>query len=715
MMKINKVILYNFNSYEGVNEFDFSSRSEKKNIALIGGKNGAGKTSLFLAIKIALYGPLSFGYVGVNPIYISRIKDCINSKSFQNDVVEAWVQLSISLMIEREIREYVITRKWNYTKQKLEEQYFVEADGRILEEQELSYFQNYLQGILPPDLFKFFLFDGEEVGNIFSTSAYNTYIKNAVYKLCGLDTFEIIRKYTNGYAGKADGADDEASHEEYEQLRTKVEELEQSTTELEVKIQEYEQALEQIETELIEVDTAFKKAGGITERERQKLLQELSEEEREKTESLTKIKIFVEGMMPFFILREFTADISKQLELEEQSNIYGYILQKLNKAELKEILGSKQTVSNETVNALMDFLAKKFKPKGFKKGSKPLHDLSKEDNGRVNAMISGIDSFDADAMIRLIQKRKHTLDRTMEINRILKSAMADEDAGKYKERENSLLKEKEEATKCLYESKMKLTEIKDQVASLTQQRDHALQMLKSNAQNRHVFELSSGISNMMSSVLANKTEIIKRRLEELIVEKLTKIYRKNNLITHIEVDDDFQFNLYQDARYSATELLHLIKNLGKESFFAEIGKKGMQQLFAYCESNSLNEIQVFLESFDARKKMDLFKRIDISRLSKGERQIFILSLYWAIIELSGQDIPFVIDTPYARIDANHRKEISQKFFPNISKQVIILSTDEEINEEYYALLKPYISKEYLLLNDESQNKTSVEKRYFFEV
>lgn len=73
-------------------------------------------------------------------------------------------------------------------------------------------------------------------------------------------------------------------------------------------------------------------------------------------------------------------------------------------------------------------------------------------------------------------------------------------------------------------------------------------------------------------------------------------------------------------------------------------------------------------------------------MSKGERQIFILALYWAIIEISGQNIPFVIDTPYARIDANHRREISEKFFPNISDQVIILSTDEEINEEYYRII-----------------------------
>ena len=191
-MKINKVKLHNFSSYEGNNEFDFEITDAGKNIVLIGGKNGAGKTSLFTAIKVALYGPLAYGYVGVNSHYISKIKDLINSKAFQQEVVESEVQLTLQLKIERDIRNYVITRKWDYTNQKLTEEYTVARDGKLLNDQELSYFENYLRSIIPPDLFEFFLFDGEEVGNIFSTSAYNTYVRNAVFTMCGMDVFEII-------------------------------------------------------------------------------------------------------------------------------------------------------------------------------------------------------------------------------------------------------------------------------------------------------------------------------------------------------------------------------------------------------------------------------------------------------------------------------------------------------------------------------------------
>ena len=688
-MKINKIVLYNFNSYEGMNEFDFVSEDENRNIVLIGGKNGAGKTSLFTAIKLALYGPLAYGYAGVNPRYISKIKECINSKAFQKDIVEAEVRIYISLMVEREIIEYEITRKWDYTKQKLAEEYYVKKEGELLNESELSYFQNYLQGMVPPALFEFFLFDGEEVGNIFSSSAYNSYIRKAIYTLCDLDIFEIIRKYTEGYVGKKTDIEEKEVYSQYEFLQKKVKELNCEKERLKEQNEINIEALEQVDSQLIELESVFKNAGGITEDEKQELERQFSEAEYIKSEASTKIKMFVEGLMPFFILRDFSSKISNQLDLEEKEAVFRLVQQKLKKDELKNILNEKSAVDDDTVDRLLEFLLEKFKPSGFSENTKVIHDLSKQEIQRIKTIISSIDGFDIDEMINLLEKKKAAAERTVEINRMLKSAMSDEDAASFVKKENDLLRKKTEITTRIHSAQTRINKIEDELTQVEPQKERAFENLKANVQNRNVLRLSSGLSKIMDSMLANKSKTIKKKLELLIVKNLHRIYRKNNLITHIEIKEDFQFNLYQNANYTTTELLHLIKNLGKEVFSNEIGLQSILYLYKKYKVTSVTKLQHVLEKTDKMEELALFKRIDINRLSKGERQIFILSLYWAIIEISGRDIPFVIDTPYARIDANHRKEISEKFFPNISKQVIILSTDEEINEEYYKIIKPY--------------------------
>ena len=712
-MKINKVKLYNFSSYEGNNEFDFAITDKEKNIILIGGKNGAGKTSLFTALKVALYGPLAYGYVGANSYYISKIKDLINSKAFQQETVEAEVQITLELKIEREIKCYIITRKWEYTNQKLTEEYLVEKDDVRLDERELSYFENYLQSIIPLDLFEFFLFDGEEVGNIFSTSAYNAYVKNAVFTLCGMDVFEIIRKYTRGYVSKNNSNEDSNIFEEYECVKKEIESMESEKEHLEMSVSELTKILEDVEVQLTELETSFKNAGGISRKEKKQLEDEYNQAEKIKTETLTNIKMFVEGLMPFYILKDFTNPIMTQLDLEEKGEIFYYIQSKLKRNAIEELL--KDDVSDEKIDQLMEHLLDIFKPKGFHDDMEMMFDLSKEDIGRVNGIVSALDDFDVKTMIETIKRRKEASDRTAEINRILKNSMSEEDVNVFAQKENEILKKKADLTRQLFEVQHRLEDIGRELQVKEPIRDKAMQTLKSNAQNKHVYELSAGISTMMEQFLEEKTFSIRSQLEKVIVQKLKTIYRKNNLITHIEIGKNFDFNLYQDETYSSKDLLTLYKNLGNSEFTHLIGAKGEKRLIRLLKLCSLNELKNVSEDDIGNEQIHLYKKIELGRLSKGERQIFILALYWAIIEISGQNIPFVIDTPYARIDANHRREISEKFFPNISDQVIILSTDEEINEEYYKIVKPYVSKEYLLINDENENRTCIENHYFFEV
>ena len=73
----------------------------------------------------------------------------------------------------------------------------------------------------------------------------------------------------------------------------------------------------------------------------------------------------------------------------------------------------------------------------------------------------------------------------------------------------------------------------------------------------------------------------------------------------------------------------------------------------------------------------------------------------------------MMDTPLARIDSEHRKNILTAFFSQLSGQVIILSTDEEINTDGLALLDGKISDVYLLEHKEN-GVSSVRKDFYFE-
>lgn len=711
-MKINKLILKNFSSFEGINEFDFSV-TEDKNIILIGGQNGAGKTSLFSAIKVALYGPLAFGYVGANAHYTSKIKDYINVKAFHSDRVEAGVVINISVKVEREYFDYEISREWTYIKQRLEENFLIKKAGVLLDSQEKAYFNNYLLSVIPPDLFEFFMFDGEEVGNIFATSAYNNYVKNALFTMCDMDVYELVRKYTSSYVSKSDI--EEIDNSEYEILKIQVEEVDEKIHELERRKSELECAISDNQIQLDELETAYKNAGGITPVEREKLAKEYNDAEKVKQEKSLQLKNFVEGMMPFYIVRDFADKISDQLDLEEKGEIYYYVQNKIQKKTIKNALMKYGDVSDEAIEDVVSVLLDTFRPKGYFEDVEAIHDLSKEEIGRVNAIFSSLYDFDEEVMIQIIKDKQKAAQTTVDINRLLKSSMAEEDVNLFAEKENALLKARDSYVNELHNIELILNEKKEESTLLIQERNKKHQELVNSAQNKHIYELSFGVSRIMEQLLEKKTETIREKLEQLTVENLHKIYRKDNLITHIEIEKDYQFSLFQNVSYYEGELLSLINNIGYEAAEKSIGRKGLKELYEKYGTDSIVGLKKALMQTSHMELIETYKKIELSRLSKGERQIFILALYWAIIMISGQDIPFIIDTPYARIDANHRKEISEKFFPNISRQVIILSTDEEINEEYYQIIHPYVAKEYLLSNDENINKTTVENKYFFEV
>jgi DNA sulfur modification protein DndD len=91
--------------------------------------------------------------------------------------------------------------------------------------------------------------------------------------------------------------------------------------------------------------------------------------------------------------------------------------------------------------------------------------------------------------------------------------------------------------------------------------------------------------------------------------------------------------------------------------------------------------------------------IDKTKLSAGEKEIYAISLLWALIQVSGKNLPILIDTPFGRLDSIHRRNLTKNYFPKASHQVILLSQDEEIVGEYYNVLKPCIAQEFTIKNE----------------
>lgn len=101
------------------------------------------------------------------------------------------------------------------------------------------------------------------------------------------------------------------------------------------------------------------------------------------------------------------------------------------------------------------------------------------------------------------------------------------------------------------------------------------------------------------------------------------------------------------------------------------------------------------------------------KLSAGERQLLAVSIVWGLSRASGRPIPAVVDTPLGRLDSSHRQHLVKHYFPFASHQVILLSTDEEIDQDFHRRLREQTSLEYRVVADDKTQTSRIEQGYFW--
>ena len=177
-MKFRKVTIENYKSFQFPTSIEFPDSSAGKSIFLVGGMNGAGKTSVLEAINICLY--------GVKQDFIFRN---INRK----EITKGNAYVSFELIIETDdLEEIQVKRSWSAgtvdspRPKDLQEKLVVIKDGKRVSVQNKDIWQDYINALIPKGITQFFFFDGEKIQEIAADDHSEVRLKSSLEAALGI-------------------------------------------------------------------------------------------------------------------------------------------------------------------------------------------------------------------------------------------------------------------------------------------------------------------------------------------------------------------------------------------------------------------------------------------------------------------------------------------------------------------------------------------------
>lgn len=719
-MKINKLKLKNFRSYEEETVFDFATNSDK-NIILVGGKNGAGKSTIFEAIKLCIYGPMAYKYQGFNASYISKVKSNINNNSLKSDFVDAFVSIDLELSEGTEINIYTLVRKWTFKNKKLDEEFLVYKNYSPipLEDEELNFFENYITSIISPKIFEFFFFDGEHLSEFFIGKNSNTHLKQSLLSLCNFDTFDVLKNtiLLSIRNSKNDDSKLELAKTNYLALDDELANLNLEYANLNNNCISISSELDDLKQKQIQLEKDFRKKGGVLAEERELLNKKTIELETRRSVINQSIKDFCNDILPFLIVKNQIFNLKNQIKNESDNLVYSQLKDKLSVDYFKNLLLNKLDTSSidEIALTVSESLIDDIKPSNQEDDFKVIHNLSNDESNSLLALIDNMLSIDNNHILSMFDEHRNIGEELAEIRTTLNNSLEDESLNKYINELTDLSNKIGHLSEVKNHLEIKLKDLELLVSNTEISKNKAKSKYTDLLQSNKVVDMSSDLILMLDDMITTLTESKTKEIQNNFMYIFKKIIRKDNFIDFIDIDSNFNTSLYINKMYNSLEIENLIENIGYDEMEKKLGNLFFEDLFAEYEVKNRSELLNKIKNSNQSSFINLRTKVDINGFSSGEKQIYILCLYWALLKASDIEIPFIIDTPYARIDETHRNNITNEYFSTISDQVIILSTNTEIDEKSYKDIKPRLNGEYLIDYDDINRKTIQSKGYFFEV
>lgn len=713
-MRIKYIELHNFGSYAGHNSFSFESMVPEERVVVIGGKNGAGKTTLFTAVQVCLYGNYAFGFKTTGKKYLNEIYNLINSRIRIDEKESAYLEIGFQQVDNTDLDNYVIRRSWAWQQNEIQESLSVWQNGQQLQEEELLNFQNYLIHLIPPDMLKLYFFDGEKIADYFLGSK-EVNIRDALMVLSGNDTFDILHEQIKRVLKSSEKSEGGIA-QEYMEAQTEIEGYRQSIIEFQKKIDELQESIDELESEIERHKREYTNHGGITLEEWTSLHDRLKGEEEKRERLNWQRKEFATDSLPFVMIPELVARVLPQLQAENEHQTYQALKGSLEgESFIKILTDAARTIGSTHLEADAQILFGKITNYLLDKrweAFKALFGLSRDEEMQLQSVLNRVKSFDPKTFNNYQKRINASLERSKEIRATLQTSSIEcfesyvQTLSVLEEELKVALLKKKHAAELLV---LKQVELDQKEAKLRILKKAFEEILKA----RSVSTVSGKALLLLEELRHILYANLIQQVETDLSIKFRELIRKADFFSRIVIDENFTVHILRDDEISKADIISLLRGTNYAVATSALGSVAIKTLQEQYNVSSVIELREALLACPNEKFM-LPIEINKDHLSSGEKQIFVMSLYWAMMNQSKNELPFIIDTPFARIDAQHRTNITEHFFKKLTGQLIILSTDEELSNNHLEAMSSQISHVYMLEYGQDK-RTHIKMNQYFEV
>lgn len=665
-MRILDLSLHNVGVFRSREKFDLSPSMEAdgaaRHLVLIRGQNGVGKSTLFRAMALALYGSRALGEKVSRKDYSDFIAGGLHRS--QNGGPPPSDHGSIGLGFEYvrsgQKQHIQIRREWSRSANGGRETLSILCNDKAPDVDPADY-QMWLDEFVPKGLESLCFFDAEQMDAFAAAGETNGFIGGALHRLLGINLATRLSADLERYTLTQGG-----SSKSIERLRTEVLEAHAAQVEnnetLERLQSEMKALTEQqaaVEAELRGQERLLASEGGTYSARRPMLEERLTTIQNEIEEANGEIHSLMSDLLPFCLAPRLCEALSGRLsrELELQRLITADLVWEQRVAKVKGALASNELWSGIKVSA-------------------------KSRAAFANRLIQ-----------ELTAAPDNTLDRRIVLN------LAETEHQQLQSWISQALQTVPEQARTVCNKLAGLqAEARKTKADLQRVPDENA-IAPIHAEILRLEGILDGLRTQQA-VLGEEIGVVELRRAQgqkklqALEEKLSKAQASER---RIELADKSKLALraYSDA---------LLRQK-----LAEFEEELVVRFNSICRKDHLlDAVHINRTDFNIQLHRSKNQMLSLNELSAGERQLYALAVLWALRRVSNRQLPLVLDTPLARLDKDHRHRLLFDYFPKVSEQVILFVTDSELNRTLMVDSEPFVARIYRLLYDQGREETIVQ-------